>query len=701
MLPSRKCARAPFAPVMLLAALALAVWTSDTRAQERRPQPIGVLYPGVPEAPRAEPAPPPEPCKEDCFLLSSLVLRGSVSASMTFELKGGVRANEQIKVPLFGPPGQVRIDDVTIDGAPAPVGFDGDRYHVFTSARAFTIRGRVALGSDQMLVVPGPIVTVDAHLASGRLVEGERLGGVTGAVLHFDPMTDGAAKPKAPPVFRLARALRFGRETSFTYKLTTSQEGDLGTVRLPLRYGEKVSDVQGSTGWSVEGEELLLPANGHEAEITIAGTLPASYVGSAKSFTPDARSAYEWWLIEADPEHRLEAGGEPKLVETSQSPIPPQFPGARVYLVQKGQALEVDARSLVRGDVLAAVARTHRRFAAITGRGELISDETIAYDNDGLDHLMVTPAGKAMYLSTDQNAQRILHTEAGARDVLVPVRAGTHQLRVQSLSEATLWPLAGAVAIPSATYPIATSSAESIVGLPEFVHPLAVLGGDRIRWAFARGDLIAVGLGIVLACFGFRTRKTRAIASVCTAGLWFVSKEGFVVATAGLFLAGAIFLASRFVRGTWLLLASGILTVTALLGGRFALSSDATTEPALEMFVEHPDLPRPEAPGGSHPTYSGDPKTDITPVSLSFPRSERYVQASRQLVSSERPFVPRILYVTSTFVAGLHAVWLALVALLVWAHRERLLVLKAKIAERLRRRPAAPDPTTAAEAPPF
>ncbi len=687
----------------LFSALAVAICPPEASAQMRA-QPIGVLYPGAPEAPASEPPAPPPPCTEDCFLLSSLVLRGSVSAGMTFELRGGVRANEQIKLPLFGPPGQVRLDDVTIDGAPASVGFDGDHYHVFTSARAFTIRGRVAVGADQMLSIPGPIVSVDAHLATGRLVEGERLSGVIGAVLHFDPMTEGTeTKPKTPPVFRLARALRFGRETSFTYKLTASQSGDLGTVRLPLRYGENVGDVQGSTGWSVEGGELLLPTVGHEAEITIAGTLTASSSGGVKTFTPDARSAYEWWLVEADPEHRLDAGGEPKLVETSQSPIPPQFPGARVYLVQKGQALEVDARSLVRGDVLAAVARKHRRFVAITGRGELISDEMIAYDNNGLDHLMVSPAGKAMYLSTDQDAQRILHTVAGARDVLVPVRAGTHQLRVQSLAEATLWPIAGAVAVPPTTYPIATSAAETTIGLPEFVHPLAVIGGDRVRWAFSRGDLIAVALGVALACFGFRTRRTRALASVCTAGLWFVSKEGFVIVTAGLFLAGGIFLATRFVRGSRLLIASGVLTVVTLLGGRTALSSDATAEPEHEMFVVSPDLPRPEAPGASRPTYSGDPKTDITPVSLSFPKSERYVQASRQLVSSERPFVPRVVYVTSTFIAGLHGVWLAVVALLVWAHRGHLVALKGQIVERLRRRPTSPDPTSPAarEAPPF
>lgn len=702
-------------------ALSFALATDVASAQQRAgsnnaggAQPIGVLYNGVVEDNKtsAVTATPPEPCKEECFLLASLVLRGSVSESMSFELKGTTRGGypgEVIRVPLFGPPSQVRLDDVTIDGAAAQIGFEGDRYHVFTSLRAFTIKGKLTLGADQMLSVLGPIVSVDSRLTSGKCVEGEKLSGVTAAVLHFDPMTEAseAAKPKVPPVFRLARAIRFGRETAFVYKLTAQEGNDLGTIRLPLRYGEKVSDVQGSNGWTVEGgggtsAMLALPTQGHEAEITISGTLPESIVGSPKLFTPDSRSAYEWWMVETDPEHRLEAGGDPKLVETRQSPIPPTFPGARVYLVQKGQSLEVDARSLVRGDVLAAVARTSHRFVAITGRGELISDETIKYDNNGLDHLMITPAGKAMYLSTDQNAERIFHTEAGSREVLVPVHGGTHQLRVQSLAEARIWPMLGAIKIPATTYPIATSTAEMTIGLPEYVRPLAVFGGDHTRWAFTRGDLIAMIIGIALSCFGFRTAKTRAIASVATAGLWFVSKEGFVVATAALFLAGAIFLASRFLRGTWLLLASGLLTVMALLGGRFTLSSDATSyEPSREMFVDRPEIPRPEAAGGSKPTFSGDPKTDITPVSLSFPTSERYVQTSRQLVSAERPFVPRIVYITSTTALGLQAAWLALVGLLVWAHRDRLLALKAKVAERLTRRPTAPDPTATPEAPPF
>jgi hypothetical protein len=235
------------------------------------------------------------------------------------------------------------------------------------------------------------------------------------------------------------------------------------------------------------------------------------------------------------------------------------------------------------------------------------------------------------------------------------------------------------------------------VGLPENVHPIAVFGGDRARWAFARGDLIAAGLGIALACFGFRTRRTRALGALVTAGLWFVSREAFVVVCGGLFLAGAVFLASRFVRGTWLLAASGLALVVALFSGRFALQSDVAIEPKRELFVENPMLPTPEHDLGlGGRSAGGDIKAGVTPVSLSFPTSERYVQSSRQLVTRERPFVPRIFYVTSSLIGILHLAWAALLLLLGWMHRDRLLALKERVVQRLTKTPeAAPVPEAA------
>jgi len=664
------------------------------------------LLSDAPELLQPEKGPPP-PCLQDCWQLAHMTLRGSVNGQLTFEVRGTTRANEDQKIPLFGPPSQVRLDDLTMDGGRPTVTFDSERYYLLTHAKSFTLRGKLTLGSDQMISVLGPLLSLDAPLTKGRLVEGEKLSGLSATVLHFDPMTEESgnrpSKPPQPPVFRLSRSVRFGTETSFVYRLVASQTSDLGTLKLPLAFGEKVQDVQGSTGWLAEGKELTLPTSGKEAEITISGSLPPVAAGASPLvFKADERSAYEWWMIEADPEHRVAVGGEGKLVETTQSPIPATMPGARVYLVQRNQQIEVDAKSLVRGDVLAAVARTNHRFVAVTGTGELISDESIVFDNNGLEHLMVSPAGKAMYLSTDATAQRILHTEAGAAEILVPVRPGSHTLRLQSLADVRLWSVAGALMVPGSTYPIATSNLEITVGLPESVHPIAVLGGDRARWAFSRGDLLAAALGVAVACFGFRNRKTRALGAVVMAGLWFVSREGYVFAGGTLFVVGAIFLASRFIRGTRLLFASGAVLVAALFGGRYALTEGATSEPAREMFADHPSVPTPEI---THAAVAADgtldTKAGITPVSLSIPTSERYVQSSRQLVTKERPFAMRIVYVTNGLLAALQLAWLAMVAALAWLHRDRLADLKVRLVERLTR---TPDPTAAPIAdatPPF
>lgn len=645
------------------------------------------------DAPAASP-PVIEPCTQDCYILSHLSLRGAVDGTMTFELSGSVRAREETKVPLFGPPGQVHLSDVTIDGARANLMFDPDNYFLFTSSRSFTVRGKLSLGSDWILSVPGPLVALDASLTKGKLIEGDKQSGILASVLHFDPMIEGAgdgaesSKPKVPVVFRVSRALRVGRETNFVYRITASQGTDLGVIRFPLKHGEKVADAQGATGWSVEGTDLLLPTNGKEADVTVSGTLT-----NVKSFTPDDRAAYEWLLVEADPEHRFATSGEGKLVETTQSPIPPTMPGARVYLLQRGQKIDVDSRSLVRGDVLAAVARSHNRFVAITGAGELLSDELITYDNNGLDHLALSPAGKAVYLSSDGSAQRILHDDEHSKDVLVPVSTGSHRLRVQTLSNVRIWPLVGALSIPPSTYPLSTSTVDTTVGLPPEVHPVAVFGGDNVRWGLGRGDLVGVALGIALACFGFRTRRTRMIGALATAGLWFVSREGFVIAASGLGIVGLVFLASRFLRSTKLLVASGFIVSAGMLVARAILSDGGASEPARDMLVDKPTLPTPESSSSfSSGASRGSTPGDITPVSLSFPTSERYVTSSRQVVSQERPFVPRIVYVTSTFIGFLHLVWLGLVGLLVFSHRDKLALIKAKIALRLARRPEATEP---------
>jgi hypothetical protein len=293
-----------------------------------------------------------------------------------------------------------------------------------------------------------------------------------------------------------------------------------------------------------------------------------------------------------------------------------------------------------------------------------------------------------MYVSTDGQAGRILHTRANAAEMLVPLEVGDHKLRVQTLSQTRLWPLLGVISVPASDYPLTTSVVDVTLGLPESVHPLALFGGDSARWAFARSDFVAALLGMAGACFGFRTRRTRILGSVATVGLWLVSRDAFVVATAALVWVGAVFLASRFVRGNLLLAASAAAFIVAMFGARSVLMGDATDEPKRELFVEAPPLPQPES-SHSDPRTTGsmDTKGGVTPVSLSMPTSERYVQTSRQLVTSKRPFVPRLFYATSSFFAGLELAWIGVVGMLFFAHRARLVALVNRVKERLSRRP--------------
>jgi hypothetical protein len=638
-------------------------------------------------------------CTENCYVLSSLSLGGAVDESLTFVLKGTLLVPGPTKVPLFGPASQVRLDDVTIDGANPVIGFEEDHYYVVTAARSFTVRGRLTLANDELLTVTGPLVSLDAKLTRGRLVEGEKLSGLSGATLHFDPMTPESkteAENRTPKVFRLSRAVHIGKETGFVFRLVMSQATDLGVVRLPLSNGERVDEVSGAPGWTTAGNELLLPTTGTSANVTVTGVLTDGAArDGVRSFGADPRSAYEWWLVEADPDYHVEIDGEPKLVENTQSPIPPTLPTARTYLVERGQHLEVEAKSLVRGDVLAAVARLQARFVSVTSRGEVIGDETIAYDNNGLEHLTFTPSGQPIYLSTDGHPGRVLHTEAGSPRMLVPLEIGAHRLRVQTLSETRLSPLAGLLAVPMSDYPLTTSAIEVTLGLPRDVVPIGFFGGDSARWAFARGDGIAALIGVAVACFAFRTRRTRLLGSPATAGLWFVSCGAFVVATAALFFAGAAFLLSRFLRGNLLFAASAAALLLSIFGAQSALTGSANEDSKAGLSVQAPPLPQPESshPDGRPPSTI-ELKAGAAPVSLSIPTSEHYVRTSRQLVTSQRPFVPRLLYATPALLTLLQAAWLGAVALLVLAHRGGLGRLFVRLRERLSRRaePGAENP---------
>ncbi|WP_234022710.1 hypothetical protein [Sorangium cellulosum] len=497
-----------------------------------------------------------------------------------------------------------------------------------------------------------------------------------------------------------------GREIGFEYRLVLRSGNDLGVVRLPLAFGEKVLDVSGASGFRVEGSELVLPTSGRTAEMTVTGTLPKVGV-----FTPDPRSAYEWWLFESDAEHRLTVKGA-RQVDAAESPIPRTQATSRLLLVQRGQRVEVAVEPLASVEVLAAVVRGHRRTVVLTERGDLVADDTLTYENSGIDYLNYAPGGRPIYLATDARAQRIMHQGTATEEILVPLQTGSHTIQVQSLAQAAVRPLGGTMELPMPSYPLTASQVALTVGLPERVVPLALLGGDRPVWFADAGDAVAVVLGFVAAWIAVRPRAARgrgrlvalrALGGVVLAGLWFLSPALYVALLVGLATAVAAWFAARLLRGAGRAAALVVLVAAgglALLIGLFALSVSRDSSRA-ESPYEARVASAPAAvsrskdddkAGGAALAPGGAVLEGVTPVALSLPSAARSLHVSRELVTRERAFRPVLVYTTASALAPLVLLWLAGAALLLAAHRAPLAEIYRRAAVRLARRPEDDPP---------
>jgi hypothetical protein len=75
----------------------------------------------------------------------------------------------------------------------------------------------------------------------------------------------------------------------------------------------------------------------------------------------------------------------------------------------------------------------------------------------------------------------------------------------------------------------------------------------------------------------------------------------------------------------------------------------------------------------------------VTPVALTLPGYQRQIAISRELVTRERPFHPKLYYVTDWAIWPVLFVWLMCALLLLWSHRAELRELAQRMRERLAR----------------
>ncbi|HSQ62651.1 MAG TPA: hypothetical protein VLM85_05535 [Polyangiaceae bacterium] len=649
--------------------------------------------------------PGPAECSDHCWVLERLRLSGSVDkGSVAFELQGQTLQKGSYDIPLFGPAAKVRLEDVTENGARATLGFEDGHWYVHTSSPRFVVRGTLVLPDDRTVGVVGPLDALDADLRGGRLTEGAHLTALAGSDVHFD--AEGSAAPPQPPVFSIARALRVGKTIEFEYKLTAQAGADLGVLRLPLRYGERVVDVAGSTGWRVEGEELLLPTTSKSAAVTVSGTLP-----NVASLAPDPRSAFEWWLLESDPEHRVLATGDARQHDSSESPIARREPNSRLFLVQRGQHLEVTVQTLQSLDVLAATVRSHSRTLVLTSAGDLVAQDELAYDNNGLDYLYFTPTGKPLYLATDGASERVMHKD-GSDDVMIPMRFGQHSVTVQSLAQGSIGTLFGRITLTGPRVPLASSSEQLTLGLPTSVHAVALTGGDTTPWPLSTRDLVALALSVLASLLLLRTWRTRGLGAVTLSGLWLVSQAAFAIALAAAALL-AILPAVMRMNKAWRRALVGLGAFATLAAGAWLVAARSTSADSVALDdgtrakgeESQPHIARQAAlseaaefgmigalghgsGGGGEGTgindlgkqlSRGSMLDGVRPVSLSMPAYVRSTSTSRQLVTQARPFTPTLYYVTDAGLALLGLSWLGCAGALAFSQRDRLRALRDRL----------------------
>ncbi len=636
--------------------------------------------------------PTDDSCSDHCWLLDRMQLGGSVDkGTLEFEVSGQVLHKGSYQIPLFGPADKVRLADVTENGTRATIGFEEGHYYVQTSDPHFVVRGKLFLGEDRTLAIVGPLNALDSDVKGGRVTEGAHLSALVNTQLHFD--AEGDAPAAQPPVFSVARALRVGKNIEFEYRVTAQSGTDLGLMRLPLRYGEHVIDVDGAPGWRTENEDLVLPTTGKSATITITGTIT-----NVASFSPDARSAFEWWLLESDAEHRVVAMGDAKQHDVSESPIARKEPNSRLYLITRGQHIDVTLQTLQSLDVLAATVRSHSRTLVLTAAGDLVAQDVMSYDNNGLDYLYYTPDGKPLYLATDGASERVMKKD-GSDDLMIPMRMGAHTVTVQSLAQTSVGTFFGRVAMPGARVPLATGSESIMIGLPETIHPIVVTGGEKTTWPFGANDGIALAFSALAAALALGGWKKRTLGTAALFGLWFVSKPLFAVALA----AGVVLLAWPLVARmgqrmgkTSRRVAIAVAMLASFIGGVSLLSmrtdkamssagmstpvaaDDQTVLAANQRTMVAQDMKEAAFTQPAQLAHAGL-VDGVRPVALSMPGYANVATASRELVTPSRAFSPVVYYVTDSGLALVAFAWLACVAGLAWLSRDKLRALREKV----------------------
>lgn len=637
------------------------------------------------------------------YVIDSLELSGSVGKNrFTFTLKGSVISDKPVLIPLLGPPDRVMLTNITVNQQPGLVGFEGkDYYYLKTKKQDFIIKGNVSFLSQFSFQVPGPVNLFTSDIIDGRVVEGKRLPGLKNTVLHLESgKRNETAETLNSPLFQVSRAIRIQKEITFEYQVKVRSGSEISKVEMPMKYSEIVLDVPGVKGWKMEKRTLLVPASGRNVQFTVTGRLPKIGV-----FKTDNRSNYEWWLIESDAEHRLTVNTNGKPVDSSRSPVKKMLSSPRLFLLSKGQGISIKVHPLTTLEALAVVINSQFRKIIWTKNGELVAEDRVSYQNNGIDYIPFNCSGKPIYLEMDEEPKAILSENPEQEgQLLIPLKEGEHSFCVQSTLKIKPSFFGGILQVPTATHNLMVSRSSVRIGLPAGIIPVWFFGGEQVGGTIDWKDLLITGITLLLVWLFFRDFKVRIAGFIALFGLYLLFPRLYLLLVISVALVFVFILIKRKLKSWEKLIAFGILNLAALVllfhasgffdivkwnlnmqlmstagsGGIGAVAGDyLTNEDKFEGIYG----------GGSHvlfgertirsarrsDTMAENVLRGVIPVPLSLPGFRTTRTVTRESVTKDQPLIPRLFYVTWITLLPLILLWLFCWGYVGFRYRQTLL----------------------------
>lgn len=632
--------------------------------------------------------------QEPYYVIESLVISGSVAQNrFSFSMTGSVVSDSPLLVPLFGYPHQVILKNIMIDNEPAVTGFSGmDYYYVSTGKKHFTIRGEMSLRNEMSFFVPGPVNFFTADLTDGRIVEGNVLPALEQTVIHLESgKKEEKAELNLPPLFQVSRAIRIRKEITFEYQVHVRSGSEISSVTLPVKNNEIILEIPGINGWKQSNGELIVPVSGRDIIFSVQGRLPK--IGT---FEPDPRSSYEWWLIESDMEHRVYVKTSGKQVDSSESPIPKKLTSPKLYLLTKGQNLNIQINALTAMEALAVVIPSQYRTIVWTREGEMVAMDEIRYRNNGLDYIPFDCKGKPLYFEIDGQANKILSENSTDKTrVLIPLQKGEHQVRVQSIIKGFKPGLFGGIMrIPVPSHELTISQDSIELRLPSSIIPLWFTGGEGIRSPIGFGDAFAILISLVLALIVFKEIRPRLALFIALCGFYFIIPALFIGFLVLLVVIIIIKLIWYFLAGwkRWVALVIGALAIIISVGVSFeylnryelhggmtfqkdqsdAYDSGTSYDRPPGKFRTETEADEEQIGQRAMPAQMNEPADKlgnvffngknvvegVTPVELPMPGYDYALSVSRELVTVDRPLSPSLIYITRSILIPFVLIWI-------------------------------------------